>query len=84
MFHGPANVEGKGASVSARVDGVLAPNAALREQIVPGSQPQHEADPAGNHQAPAAPRSYRLTWSQLLARVFEHAINCRSPSRGDR
>jgi len=53
-----------------RFHGVLAPNAALRSQIVPG-----EADPApitanGDGEAPAASTRARMSWAQLLKHVF--------------
>ena len=53
-----------------RFHGVLAPNAALRSQIVPG-----QADPATNAvnengEAPAASTRARMSWAQLLKRVF--------------
>jgi hypothetical protein len=53
-----------------RFHGVLAPNAALRSQIVPG-----EADPApttadgDGERSPASTRA-RMSWAQLLKRVF--------------
>ncbi len=50
--------------------GVLAPNAALRSQIVPG-----EADPVpntadGNGDLSSASTRTRMSWAQLLKRVF--------------
>ncbi len=53
-----------------RFHGVLAPHAALRAQIVPGG-----ADPATDtaqepSEAPAASSRARLSWAQLLKRVF--------------
>ena len=53
-----------------RFHGVLAPHAALRSQIVPG-----EADPApttadGNGDSPSASPRARMSWAQLLKRVF--------------
>ena len=53
-----------------RFHGVLAPNAALRAQIVPG-----EADPAPTTAAdagdpPAVSPRARMSWAQLLQRVF--------------
>ncbi len=53
-----------------RFHGVLAPNAALRSQIVPG-----EADPAtdtahGDGEALAPSTRARMSWAQLLKRVF--------------
>ena len=56
-----------------RFHGVLAPNAAGREHIVPGPRPE-DAGPvaACSHAAQThAPKpAYRLTWARLLARVF--------------
>ena len=48
-----------------RYHGVLAPNAADRDHIVPRSQPLPQDMPApnGNRQTPAAPPTYRLTWA---------------------
>ena len=55
-----------------RYHGVLAPHAAARAQIVPG--PQHQAQDAAEvpvtGAARSAPRSCRLSWAQLLGRVF--------------
>jgi len=50
--------------------GVVAPNAALRSQIMPG-----EAEPApntanGDGEPPAASTRTRMRWAQLLKRVF--------------
>jgi len=53
-----------------RYHGVLAPHAADRAQIVPGAQEQAAAELPANGSAPSAPRSCRLSWAQLLARVF--------------
>ena len=52
-----------------RYHGVLAPNAADRQQIVPG--PREEERPVADDGAgTTGPRCYRLTWAVLLARVF--------------
>ena len=53
-----------------RFHGVLAPNAALRSQIVPG-----EADPApttadGDGERSSVSARARMSWAQLLKRVF--------------
>ena len=60
-----------------RYHGVLAPNAAGREQIVPGC-PEGDEDGAdttcshGDHASTPEPSkpTYRLSWARLLARVF--------------
>jgi hypothetical protein len=56
--------------------GVLAPNAKLRREIVP-SPPEQATAPACDH-AQGAPA--RLSWARLLKRVFdidiEHCPNC--------
>ena len=67
-----------------RYHGVLAPHAADRAQIVPGPPAQDAAQLPANEATPSAPRSCRLSWAQLLGRVFEHATDCTLPSRGDR
>ena len=53
-----------------RFHGVLAPNAALRSQIVPSGADQapNTADGAGER-SPTSPRA-RMSWAQLLKRVF--------------
>ena len=62
-----------------RYHGVLAPNAAGREHIVPGPRPDEAgSDEEGGSEAPCShadsPRApnptYRLSWARLLARVF--------------
>ena len=59
-----------------RFQGVLAPNATLRREIVP-SPPEQATAPACDH-AQGAP--VRLSWARLLKRVFdidiEHCPNC--------
>jgi hypothetical protein len=42
---------------------------------VPGGEDEPEAQPESTHQ----PCPHRLSWCQLLARVFDHGINCRLP-----
>ena len=63
-----------------RFHGVLAPNAKLRAEIVPGgpinvSETADELDHAPQHA-----RSARMSWAQLLKRVFdidiEHCPHC--------
>ncbi len=60
-----------------RFHGVLAPNAALRSQIVPGepdqaTAPSEEEGPAPrvDGDSPSASTLARLSWAQLLKRVF--------------
>ena len=60
-----------------RYHGVLAPNAAGREHIVPGpcredaGEDAADAPSPGASQDPEPPRpAYRLSWARLLARVF--------------
>jgi hypothetical protein len=54
-----------------RFHGVLAPNATLWAQIVPG-EPEHATDTADEHgNTPYASTQARLSWAQLLKRVFE-------------
>jgi len=49
--------------------GVLAPNAALRSQILPGEgAPPNIVDADGDH-SPASTRA-RMSWAQCLKRVF--------------
>jgi hypothetical protein len=54
-----------------RFHGVLAPNAALRSQIVPGEPDQAPPTPDEHGAAPSASAPTRLSWAQLLKRVFE-------------
>ena len=53
-----------------RFHGVLAPNATLRCQIVPGG-PDPATNPSEDHDASSPATPARLTWAQLLKRVFE-------------
>ena len=65
-----------------RFHGVLAPNAKLRELVVPqGSEPAAPTTPRGECEANCAHhRPVRLSWAKLLKRVFEidmeHCPNC--------
>ena len=61
-----------------RFQGVLAPNAKLRSEIIPspaGHTTEHSTDHAHAQGAPA-----RMSWARLLKRVFdidiEHCPNC--------
>jgi hypothetical protein len=56
-----------------RFHGVLAPNAKLRELVVPQEpeSPAQEAKPAECEANCAHHRSVRLSWAKLLKRVFE-------------
>ncbi|UCE62832.1 MAG: transposase, partial [Nitrospirota bacterium] len=53
-----------------RFHGVLAPNAALRPQIVPGPPDQVSAPAGADGETPSASTRARLSWAQLLKRVF--------------
>ena len=65
-----------------RFHGVLAPNAKLREQVVPQEPeaPAQEAKPAECEATCVHHRPMRLSWARLLKRVFEidmeHCPNC--------
>jgi len=54
-----------------RFHGVLAPNATLRAQIVPGAPDQVSAPAEPGAETPSASTRARLNWAQLLKRVFE-------------
>ncbi|MDH3772250.1 MAG: transposase [Nitrospirota bacterium] len=53
-----------------RFHGVLAPNAALRSQIVPGDRVQAPATTDGDGETPTTSTRARMSWAQLLKRVF--------------
>ena len=54
-----------------RFHGVLAPNSALRAQIVP-EKPDHSTVPAQDHtDEPPSSAQRRLSWALLLKQVFE-------------
>jgi len=54
-----------------RFHGVLAPNAALRAQIVPGEIDDHAPNTAGGESdGSSASTRARMSWAQLLKRVF--------------
>lgn len=53
-----------------RFHGVLAPNATLRPQIVPSGPDQVAAPTEADGEPPAASTRARLSWAQLLKRVF--------------
>ncbi len=65
-----------------RFHGVLAPHAALRPQIVPGEPDQATVPSNETGDSPASTRA-RLSWAQLLKRVFEidmaHCPQCGGP-----
>ena len=54
-----------------RFHGVLAPNAALRAQIVPSAPDQLSAPPKADSETPSSSTRARLSWAQLLKRVFQ-------------
>ena len=53
-----------------RFHGVLAPNATLRSQIVPGEADQTPVSSNETGDSPAASTRARMSWAQLLKRVF--------------
>ena len=53
-----------------RFHGVLAPHAALRPQIVPGESDQATVPSNETGESPSASTRARLSWAQLLKRVF--------------
>ena len=53
-----------------RFHGVLAPNAALRSQIVPGESDQEPNTADGDGNLSSASTRARMSWAQLLKRVF--------------
>ena len=53
-----------------RFHGVLAPNATLRPQIVPGG-PDDVTGSSAEHDASSPSTLARLSWAQLLKRVFD-------------
>ena len=54
-----------------RFHGVLAPNAALRAQIVPSAPDQLSAPTEADSETPYSSTRARLSWAQLLKRVFQ-------------
>lgn len=64
-----------------RFHGVLAPNAALRAQIVPGEGAQAPNSADADDDPPAASPRAQMSWAQLLKRVFAIAITT-CPQRG--
>jgi hypothetical protein len=53
-----------------RFHGVLAPNAALRSQIIPGTADQARDTTDGDGDLSSASPQARMSWAQLLKRVF--------------
>jgi len=53
-----------------RFHAVLAPHVALRSQIVPGKPDQAPKTPDEHGDAPYASTQARMSWAQLLKRVF--------------
>ena len=53
-----------------RFHGVLAPNATLRSQIVPGETNPETDSANGDTEPPSASPRARMNWAQLLKRVF--------------
>ena len=52
-----------------RFHGVLAPNAKLRAEIIPGEKKSSPSD--ANDDAPYSPATKRISWARLLKRVFD-------------
>jgi hypothetical protein len=62
-----------------RYHGILAPNAADRARIVPGPKEETcEAAHRPESEPTSAQRRHRLSWADLLRRVFERATDCTS------
>jgi hypothetical protein len=63
-----------------RFHGVLAPNAKLRSEIIPGSKKNKSNVSDTNDDVPHSPASVRISWARLLKRVFdidiEHCPHC--------
>ncbi len=51
--------------------GVLAPNAQLRAEIIPGEKKNKSKPANDNDDVPHSPTSVRISWARLLKRVFE-------------
>jgi len=64
-----------------RFHGVLAPNAKLRSEIIPGSRKNKSNPSCRNDAVPPSSASVRISWARLLKRVFdidiEHCPHCR-------
>jgi len=60
--------------------GVLAPNAKLRAEIIPGSKKNKSHASNANDAVPHSSASVRISWARLLKRVFEidieHCLQC--------
>ncbi|MDP3662818.1 MAG: IS91 family transposase [Nitrosomonas sp.] len=54
-----------------RFHGVLAPNAKLRAEIIPGSKKNKSHASNANDAAPPSQATVRISWARLLKRVFE-------------
>ena len=63
-----------------RFYGVLAPNAKLRAEIIPGSKKNKSNASDTNDDVPQSTTSVRISWARLLKRVFdidiEHCPHC--------
>ncbi|WP_292994858.1 hypothetical protein [Nitrosomonas sp.] len=60
--------------------GVLAPNAKLRSEIIPGSKKNKSHASNANDAVPPSQATMRISWARLLKRVFEidieHCPHC--------
>jgi hypothetical protein len=54
-----------------RFHGVLAPNAKLRSEIIPGSKKNKSHASDRNDDVPPSPASVHISWARLLKRMFE-------------
>jgi len=54
-----------------RFHGVLAPNAKLRSEIIPGSRKNKSNPSCTNDAVPPSSASVRISWARVLKRVFD-------------
>jgi len=69
-----------------RYHGVLAARARWRPLVVRDrrGEPGMPAEPTGKVEPSGKLRERRLSWADLMKRVFDHRIDCRPPRRSDR
>ena len=58
-----------------RYHGILAPNARDRDKIVPAGRASKDEDVAADKENTVS-RAYRISWSALLARIFQIDLKC--------
>jgi hypothetical protein len=56
--------------------GVLAPNAKLRAEIIPGEKKGKSSPSDTNGDAPHSAATKRISWARLLKRVFDNQCPC--------